>query len=379
VPTLNEDAVRWLRWRSQRLVPAGEGRGDVVAATVRALGAVQAQYADAAALSIRARTAGAGGPTAADVELARVRPRSIVRTWCHRGTLQLVASEELDSLLALLGPGLVRAGRGRRRQLGLDEATSARALRALRDCLASRGPSTRDEIVEQLIGRGVELRGQARPHLLGLAALEGLICLGPDRDGEPTYVLLEDWLAARSRRDAPRSREAGLAELARRYLDGHAPAGPEDLAAWSGLSLGDARAGWREIADELVEVEAAGRPAFVPRRRRGWLDERPPRGALVRLVPGYDPYLLDYRGRDLAVPPAHARKVWPGGGLLHPTVLVDGLAVGTWRSRRRRGGVEVEVTPFGRIEDEARAGVEGEVADLGRFLEVAAEVRWGSA
>jgi hypothetical protein len=51
--------------------------------------------------------------------------------------------------------------------------------------------------------------------------------------------------------------------------------------------------------------------------------------------------------------------VWPGGGIIHPTVVANGLAVGTWRLRR--GDVSVE--PFAEPPDAA-----AEVADLKRFL-----------
>jgi hypothetical protein len=374
---VTDDDVRRLRLRAQgldgALTVAAAGEPAVVE-TLRRLAGVQAQYADAAALAVRARATGPGGPTAADVETARVRARSVVRTWCQRGTLQLLASEDVDLVLPLVGPGFVRQGRGRLARLGLDERRAADAVAALGDLLASRGPSTRDEIVERLAARGIPLAGQARPHLLRRAALEGAICFGPDRDGEPTYVRLDDWLPARRR--ASRARPAALAELAGRYLAGHGPAGPEDMAAWSGLPLGEARAAFRAIGGDLIEVEAAGRRAWLPADRRGWLDEpararpddRPDRPPVVRLVSGYDPYLLDYRGRDLAVPSEHAGRVWPGGGLLHPTVLVDGLAAGTWRMRRRRGPVDVLVEPFGTLPDGARPALEREVADLGRFL-----------
>ena len=40
-------------------------------------------------------------------------------------------------------------------------------------------------------------------------------------------------------------RDSALAELARRFLAGHAPADERDLAKWAGLPLRDARAGLR--------------------------------------------------------------------------------------------------------------------------------------
>ena len=118
----------------------------------------------------------------------------------------------------------------------------------------------------------------------------------------------------------------------------------------------------------MLEVEVAGRPAWLLEARVAWLDEPPADGPLVRLLPSFDPYLLGYRGRDLAVAPEHARRVHPGGGLLRPTLLVDGRVLGTWRSSRRRDRLELVVEPFDELAPEVRAGLEAEAADVGRFL-----------
>ena len=70
--------------------------------------------------------------------------------------------------------------------------------------------------------------------------------------------------------------------------------------------------------------------------------------------------------------PQHAKRVHPGGGLLHPTVLVDGRALGTWRSQRRRDRLDVLVEPFDDPPPDVHPGLEAEVADLARFLGVEA-------
>lgn len=366
---LSPDQVRRLRLRAQRLDP--EYQDDTAAGVVgvvRALGGVQAQEPAAAALAVRARHAGL---VAADVERARVDERAVVRTWCLRGTLHLVAAADLGWLLPLLGPIFMRGTRRRRAELGLDETTTTGGVDLLRDALAAAGPLTRAEIVERLGARGLHLEGQAAPHLIGHAALASVVCCGPDRGGKPTYVLLDDW----ANRGRALPREEALAELARRYVAAYGPTRPEDLAAWSGLPLGEARAAWANIAGELREVATDGGPAWLPAAHAAWLDEPPAGAAVVRLVPGYDPYLLGYRGRGFAVAPEHARRVHPGGGLLHPTLLIDGRALGTWRSARRRDRLEVTIEPFAAFPPEILPGLEAEAADVTRFLGAVADLR----
>ncbi|HYP40830.1 MAG TPA: winged helix DNA-binding domain-containing protein [Chloroflexia bacterium] len=336
---------------------------------VKELCGIQAQDAPAAALAVRARSAGL---TAADVEHARVHERSIVRTWGPRGTLHLLATEDLGWLLSLLRPIFVPADQRRRMQLGLDEETCARAIRVIRDALASQGPLTRAELVERMAAHGIIAKGQAAPHLLYRAALEGIICLGPDRGAAKlTYVLLSDWVEL----GGALPQEAAGAELARRYLKAYGPATPEDFAAWSGLPMGIARAAWKRIADDLLDVEIGGHSACMLKAHAAWLDElpyeTPARRPAVRLLPSFDTYLLGYRTRELAVAPQHAKRIHPGGGVLRPAVLLDGFAVGTWKITRHRARIDVVIEPFEPIAPETHAGLEEEAGDIARFLGVA--------
>jgi hypothetical protein len=366
IPTLTPDQARALRLRAGRLaaLPPDDRAG--VDEVTRALVGIQAQDLAAAGLAVRARSVGL---TAADVTRARTDERSVVRTWALRGTLHLLAAEDVGWLTALLGPGCVAGDRRRRLALGLDDATCARATRLLRDTLAARGPLTRAEIVAALAAHGVALEGQAAPHLLYYAAFTGGICGGPDRGAQPTYALTADW----ARPGPALPEEAAAAELARRYLAAYGPATPADLAAWSGLPLGTARAAWARIAGELLEVDLAGAPAWLPAGRRDWLADPP--APPPRLLGAFDTYLLGYRGRDLTVDAAHAARINAGGGMIRPALLLAGRAAGTWLLRRGPAGARVEVAPFAALPPGAVAGLEAEAADVGRFLGESAALR----
>ncbi len=359
---LTPSRLRALRWRAQCLdAPA---RHDDPARLLTAVCGVQAQEPAAAALAARARTRGL---TAAAVEQARVETRAVVRTWAMRGTLHLLASDDLGWLLPILGPPAMRASERRRAALGLDAAATAHGVKLLRHVLAERGPLTRAEIVAALAPRGVALPGQAAPHLIGYAALAGVICCGPDRGREPTYVLLADWV----RLGDPLPREAALGELVHRYLAAFGPATPHDAAQWAGLPLADVREGFRQAAARLIEIPAAGGTLFLPRERAPWLAEDAGPGSL-RLLPRFDPYLLGYRGRDLAVEERHARRIHPGGGMILAAMAVGGLVTGTWRTVRRRGALQIAVTPFTKIATGRQDELAAEAADIGRFLDLPA-------
>jgi len=341
--TLPSDLARGLLTGAQGLGGPERESAATVGEVVRLVGGLQAQDAPAAALGVRARLVGA---TASAVDHARFEERSVARIWCMRGTLHLVPAEDARWLVALLGPiGLAR-GRRRREQMGI----TAEAIDAVPAALAD-GPRTRHEIADHVRAAGHRLAEdrQASIHLVMAAAAEGDVIEAATRGREPTYALTDDWLGPAG--PLP-DRETALAELARRHARAHPPAGPEDLAAWAGLPMRDARAAFAAIAPELEEVEVLGRRAWVP----PGLEPAPP---AVRLLPAFDGILLGHRDRALTVRPEHARDVLPGGGILRPTVLAGGLVEGTGRLERGTPAV----APF----DPPGPDVAAEIEDVVRF------------
>ena len=126
--SLSDNQVRLLRQRAQLLIPQQSVAITDVAQVVKDLSGIQAQDASAAALAVRVRSTGLLN---GDVERARVQERSVIRTWGQRGTLHLLATEDLGWLLPLLSPVFIAGNRRRYVELGLDEDILARGVRAM--------------------------------------------------------------------------------------------------------------------------------------------------------------------------------------------------------------------------------------------------------
>ena len=250
---LSDDRVRRMRTGAQLLHrPARRS----VVELVKHLTGVQAQVLSAAELALRARTKGL---TPERIDLARVRDRSIVLTWAMRGTLHLIAAEDYGWLVPLTTePGLVNAYR-RLNQEEVPADQPAKAVRLISRMLEREGPLTRAEIADRLQREGIRVAGQAIAHLMWLAAAQGVICYGPDQ----RFALVADWLGE----PKPWERDEALAELAVRYLRSHGPAGPADLAYWSGIRTSDAtrarRSGDRTRRD-MDAAAACARNALLP-------------------------------------------------------------------------------------------------------------------
>ncbi|HVO42376.1 MAG TPA: winged helix DNA-binding domain-containing protein [Aggregatilineales bacterium] len=359
---LSPDQVRARRLHGQCLDTRRPAEALVDA--VRAVCGVQAQLLSAMLLALRARVRGL---TAADVDEAIRDSRRLVRTWVMRGTLHLIPSEDVRWLVSLFGPLFIPKGKRRRLQLGLSEDLSTRGLKAIREILRQDTPLTRGEIVERLNAQGVvlERRSQAPIHLIGLAALEGIVCLGPDRpNGESTYVLLDRWIEE----SASAPHDSGLADLSRRYLAGYGPADVRDFAAWSGLTVTEARRGWEQVRDQdgLIEVHSGDRVLWLPASAASMGNQASPSVPIVRLLPAFDAYVLGYANRDEVVRPEYQGEVYHGGQTV-PVVLVNGETAGVWRYERQGKLLRITVHPFEAFDSPVQRRIAEEAEDIGRF------------
>jgi hypothetical protein len=236
------------------------------------------------------------------------------------------------------------------RQEGVSEKAAERGMKAIERALADEGPLTGPQLKERLEAAKVPIASQAFIHLMFLSALRGISVRGPMMGKQHAYVLVRDWLGPQQ----PVDPESALAELARRYLVGHGPAGDRDLARWAGLPLRDARAGLGAIASELVEredglVDLDGRPPAEP---------HPP----PRLLGAFDPLLLGWTSREEVVGPH--RLLVTNNGIFRPFALVDGRAVATWRY----AGGKVTIEHLGKVTKKAAAELEADAGAVEEFL-----------
>lgn len=324
---------------------------------LRSIGGAQSQEPRAGRLQLRARNQRI---TAADVEHARTGERSIVRTWVMRMTVHLIPAEDYGWLTPLFAERIAGYSRRRLDVLGVPAAQLDRAMEAVRRRLAANGSLTRGEALAVAARSGFEVTVQTRTHLAMLLVVEGHACIGPDAGRETVLVATREWLGEPRRRE----RDESLAELARRYLNAFAPATERDLAFWSGLPLRDCRVGLQRIAGELDALRGpGGGTLLVPRGYRA----RVPRSPVVRLLSAYDTYLMGYASRDHAADPAGQKRILPGGGVLRPTICVDGRLVGLWSSRRSGKRLTIAVEPFAPLSGEVMEAISAEASDIGRF------------
>ena len=136
---MNESDILHLRLANQQIAGTKlESPHDLV----RWLGAIQAQDFRSALWSVGLRLPGS---TSADIERA-IRDRQIVRAWALRGTIHLVAAEDVRWLATLTGPRAASKSARACRQAGLTDADLRKAFTLLEKRLRQEGQLSRQQI-----------------------------------------------------------------------------------------------------------------------------------------------------------------------------------------------------------------------------------------
>jgi hypothetical protein len=328
--------VALLRIVAQRL--AGP-KADDPAAAARWLGATQAQDWPGGLLSIALRTREG---SRARVEAA-FDAGEIVRAWPMRGTLHVVAAEDLGWMLALTGPRMVASAATRRAGLGLDERALAQARTVAEEALSDGRALRREELGAAWRAAGLQTTESRGSHMLGHLAQTGIVCLGPVRDAQQCVVLSADWLPPPRRLQ----REDAVAQWAERFFRSHGPATLTDFARWTGLPLRDVRPAVQRVRARLETLTTGDDEYLLDPATPGLLAEHREAARDVHLLPGFDELLLGYGDRSATLASGHAQRVVPGAnGMFLATVVDRGRVVGTWRRAGSGRARRLEATPL---------------------------------
>jgi hypothetical protein len=286
----------------------------------------------------------------------------ILRTHVLRPTWHFVAAADLRWLMALSGPRVHALNGHRYRNLGLDgEGVLSRAHAVIREALAGGRALTRRELGEALKSSGIETSGQRLAHIVMSAELNAVLCSGPLRGKQHTYMLFDDRVPPAEEL----SREEATARLAQRYFHSRGPATARDFSAWSGLTLTDSRSGAAAAPGIEVAFEANDGPWYADSKLGG-----PARGTDGALLLGtYDEMVMGYRELRLIFDPPGA-SVWD----FSRCVVIGGVAVGEWQRTLRPGAVEVEVASTRQLTTGEERALRREAERYGRHLGLKTEL-----
>lgn len=309
-----------LRLASQRL--AGNGAASAPE-LVRWMMAMQAQDLPAALWAVGVRVPGSG---ISDVRAA-IDSGHVVRSWPMRGTLHLVAPEDLRWMLDLTADRLTRSIAARHRQLDIAWSDVEKARDLALEHIAAEGPVSRSGLFKVFDDGGQPTQGQRGIHLLGSLCRHGWLVLGPLAGSQQLIAAFDDWIPE----SRVLEREEALAEFLLRYFRSHGPATLRDFAWWTQLPLTEVRAAFESVREQLVELEFDGAGYWLSPESASLLDSGLPGARSLHLLPGFDEFVLGYTDRTPVLSPEHSDLIVPGGnGIFKKTVVAAGKVAGTW-------------------------------------------------
>ncbi len=358
--------VSWpqaLAWRMQRqlLDPVGSLRVDGV---VRRLGAVQAQVASSAELAIRVRRR-----TSRKSEVARALANGrLVKTWAMRGTLHLLTPDEGGAFLSLMAAGRSWERPSWVRYFGMTPAQMERLRGVVREAIDER-PLTREELIDA-VGRKRGFKSVAEGlrsgwgTLLKPIAWQGDLVFGPSVGTRVTFTTPQ---AASARWAGLPDPDEAAPTAIRAYLGVYGPATVETFSDWvSGgwFSKKRMRTWFSDLAHAIVEVDVDGERAWILAEHADELAATRPTTA-VRLLPGFDQYVLGPGTKDGHITPAARRtRVSRTAGWISPVVVAGGAVSGTWEL----DGNTVRIAWFKEAGRVPRMKLDGEVDRLSEII-----------
>ncbi len=284
-----------------------------------------------------------------------------------RGTLHFVPAVDAKWMLALTTPRILAGSKRRHEQLDIDDKLFAKCADLFTKALQGGNIITRQELMALLEKEQIATGSQRGYHLLWYAAQTGLICFGPIREKQQTFVLLDEWVPHSNKLD----RDQALAELTKRYFTSHGPATVQDFAGWSSLTMTDAKLGI-EYAKKYLHEEIIDKKSYWMAR------DLPPTKEISEdcyLLPGFDEYMLGYKDRSAVLEQIHFQKIVPGSnGMFMPTIVSNGQIIGTWKRTVKKTSVTIQPFPFKPLTSSEKEGIAIAAERYGSFLELSADI-----
>ncbi|HEV2689532.1 MAG TPA: winged helix DNA-binding domain-containing protein [Bryobacteraceae bacterium] len=332
---------------------------------------IQAQMMSAARIALWARMRDLKNE---EIQTALWKKRSLVRTSVMRQTLHLLAAADFPIYVTALRRSRLAALWRGMSKFGIVQKEADALNQAVLDALTE-GPLPQRELmrlVEPGLAKSVRAWMERFWNIFRLANVEGLICYGPERGAQITFVRTDRWLPKQKRISEHEAQQ----QMLRRYLHAYGPAALQDFAKWTGFSMPEAKTVWTRFRGEMLEVDVEGQKRWILREDGKALQDCRPGDSVLRLAPSFDPYLLGHASKNHLVDPAHYKRVFRNQGWISPVVLLDGRVAGIWSSQRAGKRLLIEIEPIEKLTKKTRSLLEQEAESLGKFLELSAEISY---
>jgi len=182
----------------------------------------------------------------------------------------------------------------------------------------------------------------------------GLLVNAGRKGSESLWMGSTDYLAPP--RSLPDPEECTV-ELLRKYIERYGPVTREDIAYWSFLRKVHSSEEYFSLGEDSGEAV------------------EPPS---VAILPEFDSLMMGYKDKSRFLSRGRVKKVFGSFAAVNRTILLDGFVAATWKRKKDRAGVTVNVSALRSLRTRERRSIEEEFANYADYQETKISVAFNS-
>jgi hypothetical protein len=316
-----------------------------------------------------------------DLDLTEeLRPKGgLVRTWTVRSTMHTIPSK--DYWVHVFG------GPGRRFQPWFDRTAKKRGIpdrdfrirslyQPFLDHIKGRAVTSselKQFMVDRLAQHGLRSRMKLQrgwsstpihgPSWTGMSEMSylGLLVSAGRKGSEGLWMGSADYLPAK--RNVPDPEECTV-ELVRKYIEHYGPVTREDIAYWSFLRKDEVDPALYVLKKDLTKEKFHSSEEYFSCVEDPREVFEPPK---VVILPEFDSLMMGHKDKSRFLSHDRIKRVFGGLAAVNRTILLDGFVAATWKRKKNREGMIVDVSPLRTLRAGERRSIEEEFADYADY------------
>jgi hypothetical protein len=311
---------------------------------------------------------------------SELRPNGrLVRTWTVRSTMHTIPVK--DYWVYVLG------GPGRRFQPWFDRIAKKRGIpdrdfrmrflyQPFLDRIKGRTVTSselKQFMVERLAQHGLRSKMRLQrgwsstpthgPSWTGMSEMSylGLLVSAGRKGSESLWMSSADYIGTRRSILDP---EECTVQLVRKYIEHYGPVTREDVAYWSFLRKDEVDPALETLKKDLTKENFDSSEEYFSFGETTDEMVEPPR---VIILPEFDSLMMGYKDKSRFLPHAQIKNVFGNFAAVNRTILLEGFVAATWKRKKTREGMRVDVSPLRTLRASERKSIEEEFANYAEY------------
>jgi len=164
-------------------------------------------------------------------------------------------------------------------------------------------------------------------------------------------------------------------ELLRKYVERYGPVTREDIAYWSFLRKDQVDSALEALKEDLTKEKVHSSEEYFSLGEDSGEAVEPPS---VAILPEFDSLMMGYKDKSRFLSRGRVKKVFGSFAAVNRTILLDGFVAATWKRKKDRAGVTVNVSALRSLRTRERRSIEEEFANYADYQETKISVAFNS-